>query len=218
MRTALRMGAAFMWVGAMTTLVGCGYEVGSGKYAENLRETPEFKAITISEGLEAEVVVGGAKEVLVTGDDNLLSKVRTEVRNDILFIDIDETSWSVSGSLVVKITVPELESVDASGGVRMEVVGIASESFACTASGGSDITLSGQTTQLTLDTSGGSQVRAPDLAASKADVTLSGAGTARVRVADELGLTLSGASTLTVIGQPTTVRMDVSGASQLLYE
>ncbi|MGA9525628.1 MAG: DUF2807 domain-containing protein [Myxococcaceae bacterium] len=74
------------------------------------------------------------------------------------------------------------------------------------------------TTQLTIHTSGGSRVRADELAASKVDVTLSGAGTARVQVADELGATLSGASTLTVIGNPTIVRRELSDASRLLTE
>ncbi len=208
-----------MAVGLMGALAGCGLEVGSGRYAEEVRETAAFKALELSNGLAAEVTVGAGPEVVVTGDDNLLAEVHTDVRGDTLFVEIPEHfGWSSNLGLVVKIVVPELEKVQVSGGGRLEVAGIDAASFTCIASGGSDVTLIGGAAEFSVEASGGSQLRAAGFATDKADVTLSGGSGARVQISSELGATLSGGSRLTVIGHPSIVRSELSGGSQVLTE
>ncbi len=158
-KTAAKRRAAFAWVGLMAaTLVGCGYQVGSGNYAEEIRETPDFTALDVADGIVAEVVVGGSREVVVTGDDNLIADLHTDVRGDTLFVEIPDVFSVSSGiGLAVRITVPELEKVQVSGGGRMKVTGIDAASFSCASSGGSVVTLAGRATEFTVDTSGGSR-------------------------------------------------------------
>ena len=59
---------------------------GSGVPAEQARAVPAFRAVELAGSNIVTVRVGGRRAVVVSGDDNLLSKVRTTVRSGRLVI------------------------------------------------------------------------------------------------------------------------------------
>jgi hypothetical protein len=82
-------------------------------------------------------------------------------------------------------------------------------------SGASTVRLRGQADDIGLDLSGASHVEMDDFLVSSADVDFSGASSGTVHVDGSLDVELSGASSLTYLGNATLGDVDVSGASSL---
>jgi hypothetical protein len=82
-------------------------------------------------------------------------------------------------------------------------------------SGASNIELEGSAEDISIDVSGASHANLDDFTVVSVDVELSGASSATVNVSGKLDATVSGASTLYYLGNPTLGRIEVTGASTL---
>jgi hypothetical protein len=82
-------------------------------------------------------------------------------------------------------------------------------------SGASRIVLQGSGNNSRLDISGASQARLENLALHNADLKLSGASSAQLRVSDRIDFDLSGASRMEYIGNAIVGKMQINGASQV---
>jgi hypothetical protein len=82
-------------------------------------------------------------------------------------------------------------------------------------SGASNIELEGSAEDISIDVSGASRANLDDFTVANADVELSGASSATVNSSGKLDATVSGASTLYYLGNPTLGRIEVTGASTL---
>lgn len=80
-------------------------------------------------------------------------------------------------------------------------------------SGASQLELKGTATDIEIEASGASAARLDDFAIVNADVNLSGASNATIRISGRLEGELSGASKLLYIGNPTLGKMNTSGGS-----
>lgn len=85
-------------------------------------------------------------------------------------------------------------------------------------SGASTVRLSGTAEDIRLDLSGASHVEMADLLVTSADIDFSGASSGTVHVDGSLDVELSGASSLTYLGNATLGDVDISGASSLHNE
>ncbi len=83
------------------------------------------------------------------------------------------------------------------------------------ASGASRVEVAGSAADIIIRASGASRVELPDLLSRDADIRLSGASRATVRLDGRLSVAISGASHLEYIGRPTLGTLDISGASTL---
>ncbi|HEY31798.1 MAG TPA: DUF2807 domain-containing protein [Dehalococcoidia bacterium] len=82
-------------------------------------------------------------------------------------------------------------------------------------SGASTVRLRGSADDIVLDLSGASHVEMVEFPVNSADVDFSGASSGTVHVDGRLDVELSGASSLTYLGDATLVDVDISGASSL---
>ncbi|MCP3137740.1 head GIN domain-containing protein [Pyxidicoccus xibeiensis] len=225
----------------------CGrpYVEGSGHVVVEERQTSDFKGLVVEDGIEAVVIVepGQPTQVRLVGDDNLVALLRTESRYGdelrVHFAPGDVGAWDSRNPLRVEVKVPRLESVTRSGGGVMDIGGtLDSESFSLTASGGGklrvsgldthdldlvlsggvDVTLEGEATEVTSVMSGASTLRARELSAHEATLQCSGGGDIQLRVSDTLQLSASGASKVRIVGQPTVLSRELSGSSSLTFE
>ncbi|MGI0149313.1 MAG: GIN domain-containing protein, partial [Thermoplasmata archaeon] len=118
---------AIALVTALITATGCeaismasGAVRGSGKVATASRELPPFTRIEILGSSDVEASVGGAQNVTVEADDNILPMITTEVHNGALVIS-SRGSFMSRSTVRVTLSVPALEgvSVTGSGDVRV---------------------------------------------------------------------------------------------------
>lgn len=197
----------------MSTLLAC--TNGSGVQGEEARTPGDFDAIEVGGPFQVEVTVGPSTTVEISGDDNVVPKVSSEVSGSTLHIELPGRV-ATKLPLKVMITTPTLVELDAGGASTVTVSGLQGESFEVELSGASEATLRGQTTDLEVDLSGASRLHSEELSASSVDVEVSGASHAEVTANEEVDADASGASTVRVHGNPSKVSKDTSGASKIL--
>ncbi len=177
-------------------LAACG-TTGSGTIASSVREVSSFESIEVSDGLnvEVDVAAGSAYSVTVNYDDNIIDRVITKVVGGTLVVEFDgSVNFSGSGRSVM-VTMPLLESLDASGGASVSAEG-ATDRVSIEASGGSSVSTGGlQASDVVVDASGG------------ASVTLFATASVTGKA--------SGGSSVSVLGGPGVVDVDSSGGSSV---
>lgn len=199
-----------------TTVLGtaCVGTRGSGTEAVNDRETEGFDQINVGGAFDLDVTVGPETKVVVSGDDNIVPLISTEVRNGTLHIKSEE-SINPELDLRVEVQTPNLEGLDVSGACDVEIRGIRGDEFDLDLSGASDVVLLGETGTLKIDASGASDLSARDLKAQHVEIDLSGAGSVEVTATESIDADISGAASVDVWGSPGEVSQDVSGAGEL---
>lgn len=246
----MKSGLRALWV-SMSLLVvasiGCGgpHVEGSGQQVQEERQSADFVALEVSDGIDITVVVdpNQPKQVRVVGDDNLVALMRTEASGTTLrawFRPEDVGSWSSRNPLRVEVTMPKLQAlsrsgggtidvsgqvvapefltIGASGGGTVRVRGLDAQSFNLDVSGGAEVTVEGRATEVSCMASGGSTVRARELSARRASIVTSGGGSLEMRVSDSLRVTASGGGVLHIVGHPMVDKQDLSGGSTLSFE
>jgi hypothetical protein len=190
------------------------------------REVSGFTAIEFSTLGKVNIIQGDKESLNISGPDNLVPEVITEVRNGILIIRTKEnlninplgsdnpltftivakelTSLSVSGAGDVQIETLSTPSFDItmSGAGKVQQNQITTDNINITLSGLGGIDISGQATQSTIDISGAGGVNAPDLKTQNANITISGLGSVTIWVTDQLTGNISGGGSISYYGNP----------------
>lgn len=177
------------------TLAAC--TAGSGEIVTQSRSVGDFDRIEISSALDVELEIdpGAKTTVSVTYDDNLIDRVTTEVRGGTLMVDIDGNVSTFGGGRSVRITADSLEAIAVSGAVDLKGSGEV-EAYHLTVSGSSDVDLR-------------------DLRANHISIDVSGASDVSIRASQSVTGNILGASDVTIHGDPASVVVDASGASDL---
>jgi len=213
--------------------------------AESQRETralPNFSRIEI-DGL-AEVVLrqGRTESATVEAAPQLLPRIRTEVRDGTLFIDVSqERRWSdwthmFDSRQTPRITVDfiRLEGIESGGAIKLLADGIRADELQFDFSGASSIRirnlqasalhmdgsgatkveLSGKVATQTVDLSGAGSYAALDLESDRVEVTVSGAGKAYINAKTSLSVDISGAGLVEYVGNPK-LRQQITGVGKV---
>ena len=167
---------------------------GSGNTASEKRHLTDFKKIETSGVIEVEASAGKDFSVEVEADDNLLPLIKTEVSGGVLRLRT-EKNITTKNPIRVRITAPDIESLEVSGASKMSLDNVSNENLQIDASGASKITIAGETANLIIDASGASGVK--------------------VFAANQLKADASGASSVSYSGSPKNLIKKTSGASSI---
>jgi hypothetical protein len=207
---------------------------GSGHQASEDRKVSDFSRISISGGYKVILKQDSSFSLKITGDDNLLKYIKTEVDGDKLRI-FSKKSFCNTGEIVINIGVKNLDGVKASGAVEVESDGqihthdlhfdlsgatkitmdLNAANVTTSGSGSTELDLKGQATSHNIDLSGSGRVHAFDFVVGSCDIQTSGVGESEVNVLNSLSVHSSGASEVKYKGNPSSVTNDKSGASSL---
>jgi len=199
---------------SLALLTGCHHRLhdevrGSGNIQRETRAVNAFTSISTEGAFEIEVVCQKPQSVEVQGDDNILSLISTEVTNNILHIK-SLRSYSVSEPVVLKIAVPDLVGISASGAGSFVVNGVNNDKFDIDANGAPSIRISGETKALTIDASGAGKIDTHKLRAPRVEVDAKGVAKVEVYASEQLDVTVSGPSHVVYQGDPV-VRQTIHG-------
>jgi hypothetical protein len=115
----------------------------------------------------------------------------------------------------VRISMPQIESLDISGASNGSLTNVRNESLTIDASGASKIKVDGEARELIVDLSGASRLDAENLKSENVTVDASGASNATVMALNELNADASGASCIRYVGEPKNVDKKSSGTSSI---
>jgi hypothetical protein len=195
---------------------GCkfGHVTGSGAMKLEKREVPTFSSLEISGAYEVEIVAQKGQSLEIEGDGNLLSLIKTDVKNGVLRIYSDK-SFNTKNKLHVRIEVQSLDGINTSGASDITASGIKTDEFNVEASGAGSIELAGETKTLEVGMSGVGELDAKELHAQNVKVTISGAAHADVYATEALQANVSGAGNVNYYGNPKSVSEDTNGAGTI---
>jgi len=182
---------------AVAALVLSACTTGSGEIVTEDRTVDDFQRIEIGSAVDVELVVepGAKTTVSVTYDDNLIDRVKTEVRSATLVISLDGSVSTLGGGRFVSVTVDSLEAIEVSGA--------------------GDLKGSGDVNTYDLAVSDASDVDRRDLIANEVTIQVDGASEVSIWAAQSVTGDVSGASDVTVHGDPGNVNVETSGVSAL---
>lgn len=236
MKTTFKVLCILLLTSLMTP--GCTFpEVMGGKriipsetIISETREASGFSGVDMGTFGKVILSQGEVESVTVSGSDNLVALVETNVRNGILHIEpkeefyltpsdkgsgltfiiegreIDSVTISGIGELEMeRLTAPEL-TVTVNGGGNVLIRHLITDDLTIVLSGLGNVTISGEAKQANITLSGAGDVNSPDLKIQTANVELSGMGGAKLWVTDQLTGEISGAGGVSYHGGP---RIDV---------
>jgi hypothetical protein len=214
-----------------------GEVVGSGDLVTNEEFFSNFTAVDTGSGFSVEITEAHSFSVSVTADDNVMDYVEITKSGDTLIIGVKWGYNFRSVTLKAEITMPELHSLELSGGAKGELVEFdATNQFSVRLSGGSRLTgefetsedaefylsggshlagFIGEANDLIIDASSGSHSDMSDFKVHNANVELSGGSHATINADGRLDADLSGGSHLYYIGDPTLGNIETSGDSKI---
>lgn len=178
------------------------------------RSLPSFSKISVSGALAVKLEPADAPSVVVTADQDVLSRVVTEVRGGTLYLSAEELR-SHDG-ITLHVRAPSVEEVELSGATTLEALNLRGDALRISGSGASRIELAGETRALELDLSGASKVDAEKLVADEVRVEVSGASKVEVHAVKTLGVSISGAAKVRYAGTPQILEKRISGVGSLV--
>lgn len=201
---------------AVWLLAACaGNEVrGSGQLATETRSVPEFASLDVSGAWRVEITVGTPQSVEISGDDNLLPLVRTQMKDGALVVDSKE-NLAPKGELTMRIRVANIHRIESSGSSKFSVHGVKNERLLVDLSGSAKFDADGATKRLDVYVAGSADVDTQSLVAEKVVVKIAGSGAARVNATKALEANISGSGAVRYKGSPAEVNKNVSGSGSV---
>jgi hypothetical protein len=202
-----------------------------------------FTAVDISSGINAEIMVGPAQTVRAESPHvEELDELIIDVRNGKLSAHAD---WNLldlfslgERQITLHITVPALDSAEASAGADIDVTGISGDtvtlssssgadidakaaaggSFRIDVSSGADINVDGTCNTAKVNVSSGSTLRAEKLECADVDIDASSGATARIFAGASLKANASSGADIEVHGKPSQVDEEESSGGDIDIE
>jgi len=194
--------------------IGSGGTSGSGHIASEKRDLSGFNAIEVGGTFQVEIVAQKDFDVEVTGDNNLLPLIKTEVDGGVLRIQRDGR-MSPTKPILIRVSAPDINSMEISGAAAVTAGGLKNNRTSVELSGKSDLKIAGQTDNFVVELTGASYLDAENLNAVDATVDTSGASSVLVNATGKLTADASGASTVTYIATPTNLVKSSTGAATI---
>ncbi|HBG74038.1 MAG: hypothetical protein A2X25_08430 [Chloroflexi bacterium GWB2_49_20] len=211
---------------------------GSGVVVSEKREVSAFTSLDVRYRADVTIKQGETDSVAVETDDNLMPQLRTRVSNGTLIIENSITAWNQrvnpSDKIVITITVKDLREVDFPSAGEIWIEGIQSDHLKLSVSGTGNVSLievglgkceinlsgvgsthaSGSVDLLDVDISGAGSFNGSDLKAKSASANISGVGSAKLWVVNDLTANISGVGSVNYYGSPN-VQKNVSGLGKV---
>lgn len=221
MLALLGKSALVLSLGAVSSCVGMAEE-DPGEMGKRVEQVAGFERLLVGGAYDVEVTTGSAPSLSMEGPGKMLDAVVIEQKGDLLKIAQKKGKWNWGGDddVTIRITVPMLKEIGASGASEIRVDRIEADAFTAKLSGAGEIdlddvvtdqlvmalsgagelTASGRTRLLKVGLSGAGEFDGADLQAEIADLRASGAGSIRAHVTGKATGGVSGAGEVTVTG------------------
>lgn len=181
--------------------------VGSGVTVNVTRELPEFDRIELRIAADVRVAIGKTAPLVISGDDNIVPLIKTEVKDGRLIISLEDgQSFKTKNDPDITVMLANLAGLTVLGAGDFRVDGLDNESLEVSMSGAGDLRISGKTGRLVIDINGAADVFAFELEADQALVSIKGAGDVKINASKSLNVSIVGAGDVRYKGDPTVIQ------------
>ena len=210
---------------------------GSGNLINETFDISDFTGIKVESGFQVEITESDSFSVVAIVDDNVLEHIDVKKSGDTLILKPKWNRSFRSVTLSAKVTMPDIDKVELSGGAKVEINGFDSSNnlpiklsggshlngsviagdVNLSLSGGSHVNLSGSANELVANGSGGSHI---SLSGAAENIVIKGSGGSHFNLQDysvsDADINLSGGSHANVHVNGT-LNVDISGRSEVHY-
>ncbi len=187
---------------------------GSGVAATQTRTLPPFTAIDLAGGGSITVHVGAEQTVEVHADDNLITRVNTDVQHGVLVVS-ERGNLATDLPLIVEVTVPTLDATRLMGSGMISIEGVGARTFTADVPGSGTLTVSGTVDQLDARLAGSGDMQLGHLAARSVTASVLGSGRLEVQATQMLDASITGSGAIVYSGHPTTLEQSVNGSGAI---
>ncbi len=189
---------------------------GSGRFKNEVRNLGSYNAIEVFGSYELEVSSQHPPSFEISGDDNILPLIITEVRNNILYIRVtNNVGISPRIKLKIRTSSDRIEKISTDGLNSLKVFQIGDRTFNLKQLGTGKTELFGQTNNLALYINGTINVNARDLYSQQSTVKLLGTATVNVHAYKQLSVQILGVGTVNYYGNPSQINKQILGIGSL---
>ena len=188
---------------------------GSGVAATETREVPSFTGVELAGGNNVTVRVGAERSVVVHGDDNLLSRITTQVEDSDLVVGQTPGSIESKSPTWVEVSVPSLDALTLTGSGILAVTGIEAANVTVTLSGSGIVRASGTATRLDVDLPGSGEAGLKQLVARDVNAVVSGSGLLLITATERLDASVPGTGAILYAGNPADVTTSITGSGAI---
>jgi hypothetical protein len=186
--------------------------------AEQTRSVAPFTTIANSGPVSVHSEVGKAQSVTVSGNDELVADLLTEVVGNELKIHMRHETTNFNShrdSLRVSITMPQLAAFTMGGAGETVITHMSGDSLDVRFGGAGSLKADGSVRTLTLNVGGVGSIDTRELHADTATVNVGGVGHGKVWAGTRLDASVGGVGSLTYYGEPKTVNTNGGGLGSI---
>lgn len=201
------------------SLTGCGFNKSggtnaSGKYAAEKRSDFGFREIKAGNAVVLIITVQEEYAVTIEGEEKFFSDVQTEVVGETLTITT-KGKISPANKIRLKISMPELLSLELWGASKATVTNAKSDSLKLQAGGTSTLKIDGVVKTLTVAANGAGKIDAENFRTEKTQAKSAGSSEIRLYATEELEAEAFGASMIVYAGEPKIFKPNIAGSGEI---
>jgi hypothetical protein len=174
---------------------------GSGIMKTEKRSLAPFDSLEVSCHGSIQVHTQGQEGLEISGDDNIIPLITTEVNKGILYIRSSK-EYNSRDKLVITVSAPDLKKFVFSGAGEANLSNVKNDRVEIALTGAGSLTASGETKEADIALSGAGSVDAKNLHAVNAKVNSTGVGSVEVYVTGQLDAKSSGIGEINYYGSP----------------
>jgi len=154
---------------------------GSGHLVTETRPLRGFTGVEVTVPFDAAIREGHDFQVKIRVDQDLLSQVKTEIKDNTLVVRFEGRAHDIDGDSRIEITLPDLRAVAAAGSGDVSVTASRRKDMSIASAGSGDLRYEGPAAHLRIGTSGSGDV-AVHLDGDADDVEIGTKGSGDIRV------------------------------------
>lgn len=202
-------------VALLACLSACA-RVEQGPHVTQTRDVEPFTSIELRGSAQLDVLVGAPQSIVIDADERGLAELRTRVHGGRLVIDTrDRSFWVRDSEFRIRITVPEMTSLELNGATNATVSGFAGGKTSLILSGAGQIEASGTIDHVVGMVNGAGSLDLGHLVARDAAVTVNGTGNVEVQASGRLDATVNGVGHIEYLGKPTDLNTAIHGVGSI---
>ena len=187
---------------------------GSGIMKSEKRSLAPFDSLEVSCNGSIQAHTQGQGGLEISGDDNIIPLITTEVNNGILHIRSSK-EYNSRDNLVITVSAPDLKKFVFSGAGKANLSNVKNDRVEITLAGAGSLTASGETKEADIKLSGAGSVDTKNLHAVNAKVNSTGIGSVEIYVTGQLDAKTSGIGEINYYGSPKIVNRQAGGIGKI---
>ncbi|MCY7384172.1 MAG: DUF2807 domain-containing protein [Microcoleus sp. CAN_BIN18] len=207
-------------IGLVTGLVGCNLIIlnpnlqGSGIVKTEKRSLASFDSLDAKYVGSIQVRSQGQESLEISGDDNIIPLITTEVKNGTLYIRPTK-GYNPQQKLQIIVSTPDIKKFVFDGVGKANLSNVKNDRLEIVVNGVGDFSASGETKEADITLSGVGSVDAKNLHTVNAKVNSTGVGNVDIYVTGKLDAKTSGVGEINYYGSPKIVNSQAEGIGKI---